>query len=141
MRRLAPIIETPDEPIDGSLLWIDSTNMEKPSAKIKHANRWISIVGERGEKGEKGDAPKITSDNDGVLYSEGKLLTEVVKDAAIKAIEAADKANEASDNIQDELDQKVDVSKLVLISDVEYQKLIDSDEIDSDKIYFVYEGE
>lgn len=143
-RRLNPVLESPDTPIDKSLLWIDSSNPDKPVAKIPHNEGWASIVGEKGEngeKGEKGDEPQITADDDGTIYSDGKVLTTVVKDASEEAIRAAEQADEAREEIQEDLDTKLDKDTIVLISDVEYQILVDTGHVDPTKIYYVYKSE
>lgn len=92
------------------------------------------VYGDRGDDGIDGHTPLITASADGTLYADGVLLTDVVKVAA----ERADDAREA---IQDDLDLKVDKSTLVLISDIDYEELEREGQVDPDKIYFIYEEE
>ena len=92
------------------------------------------IVGPQGPVGPEGPEPVITADEDGNIYSDGELLTTAAADAAKRA-------DEAREAIQDDLDKKVDKTSLVLLSDVEYQYLVDHHLVDPNKIYFCYEAE
>ena len=142
-RRLNPVLESPDTPVDQSLLWIDTSNPDKPVAKVPHDAGWASIVGEKGDKGdqgEKGDEPEITADEDGVLYVDGKELTDVVKTSSERAETAAQEADQAREDIQDDLAAKLDKDTIVLISDVEYQILVETGRVDPTKIYYVYQA-
>ncbi len=139
--RLSPIVLTPEEPGDKTVLWIDSSAPERPVAKAPHNGEFVGIIGEKGDKGDKGDPPRITADEDGTLYSEGRFLTDVVKTSSQKAIVAAEQADAAREGIQDDLAKKLDADTIVLLSDIEYQILVDTGQVDPDKMYYVYEAE
>lgn len=57
--------------------------------------------GETGPTGPQGDTPKITADEQGNIYSDGEFLTAVVAEAATKANEAAERAEDATPVIEE----------------------------------------
>lgn len=58
-----------------------------------------NLKGEKGDKGDKGDTPVLTADSDGVIYSDGVMLTRVIKDTTDALTTRAD-----SDHVRAESD-------------------------------------
>ena len=86
----------------------------------------IEISGPTGPQGPKGDTPVLSADEDGTIYADGVLLTEVVKDAAEQAIDAAREAEEAAETIDAKIAGKADESEVSqLRSEVEGVELLD----------------
>lgn len=65
-----------------------------------------NLKGEKGDKGDKGDTPVLTADSDGVIYSDGVLLTRVIKDTtdALTTRADSDHARAESDHARAETD-------------------------------------
>lgn len=65
--RLSPIVLTPEEPGDKTVLWIDSSAPERPVAKAPYNGGFVSIIGEKGDKGDRGDTGPSISVNIGTV--------------------------------------------------------------------------
>jgi hypothetical protein len=65
-----------------------------------------NLKGEKGDKGDKGDTPVLTADSDGVIYSDGVMLTRVIKDTtdALTTRSESDHARAESDHARAETD-------------------------------------
>lgn len=65
-----------------------------------------NLKGEKGDKGDKGDTPVLTADSDGVIYSDGVMLTRVIKDTtdALTTRADSDHARAESDHARAETD-------------------------------------